>query len=72
MLAVNPEILVRACETAGLTLQDAAARVGIRDARGTTVVDRLASAAESPDNVLDQRPPRASRGALDFTTGRRR
>ena len=72
MLAVNPEILVRARETAGLTLQDAAVRVGIRDARGTTVVDRLASATESPDNVLDQRPSSAPRGALDFTAGRRR
>ena len=43
MPAVNPEILVWARETAGLTLQDAAARVGIRDARGVAAVDRLAA-----------------------------
>ena len=72
MLAVNPEILGRARETEGTTLQDAAARGGIRDTRGTTGVDRLASATESPDNVLDQRPSSAPRGALGFTAGRRR
>lgn len=43
MPAVNPEILVWARETAGLTLQDAAAKVGIRDARGMNAVDRLAA-----------------------------
>ena len=36
-----------------------------------TVVDRLAPATESPDNVFDQRLPGAPR-ALDFTTGWRR
>ena len=41
MPAVNPEILVWARKTAGLTLQDAVAKVGIRDARGVTAVDRL-------------------------------
>ena len=41
MPAVNPEILVWARETAGLTLQDAVAKVGIRDARGVAAVDRL-------------------------------
>ena len=41
MPAVNPDILVWARETAGLTLQDAAAKVGIRDARGLAAVDRL-------------------------------
>lgn len=71
MPAVNPEILVRARGTAGLTLQDAAAKVGIGDARGMTAVDRLAPATESPDNVFDQRPPGAPR-ALDFTTDWRR
>ena len=43
MPAVNPEILVWARKTAGLTLQDAVARVGIRDARGVAAVDRLAA-----------------------------
>ncbi len=43
MPAVNPEILVWARETAGLTLQDAVAKVGIGDARGVAAVDRLAA-----------------------------
>ena len=42
MPAVNPEILVWARETAGLTLEDAVAKVGIRDARGLAAIDRLA------------------------------
>ena len=41
MPAVNPEILVWARKTAGLTLQDAVAKVGIRDARGVAAVGRL-------------------------------
>lgn len=41
MPAVNPEILVWARETAGLTLQDAVAKVGIRGARGLAAIDRL-------------------------------
>ena len=41
MPAVNPEILVWARKTTGLTLQDAVAKVGIRDARGVAAVDRL-------------------------------
>ena len=41
MPAVNPEILVWARQTAGLTLQDAVAKVGIRAARGVAAIDRL-------------------------------
>ena len=41
MPAVNPDILVWARETAGLTLQDAVAKVGIRGARGLAAIDRL-------------------------------
>ena len=41
MPAVNPEILVWARKTAGLTLQDAVAKVGIRDARGVAAINRL-------------------------------
>ena len=41
MPAVNPEILVWARKTAGLTLQDAVAKVGIRGARGVAAIDRL-------------------------------
>ncbi len=41
MPAVNPEILVWARKTAGLTLEDAVAKVGIRDALGVEAVDRL-------------------------------
>ena len=43
MPAVNPENLVWARETAGLTLEDAVYRVGIKPARGVTAVDRLAA-----------------------------
>ena len=43
MPAVNPEILVWARETAGLTRQRAATKVGIRDAYGMAAVDRLAA-----------------------------
>ena len=41
MPAINPEILVWARETAGLTLQAAVSKVGIKDARGVAAVDRL-------------------------------
>ncbi len=41
MPVVNPEILVWARKTAGLTIQDAVAKVGIRDARGMAAIDRL-------------------------------
>ena len=41
MPAVNPEILVWARKTAGLTLQGAVAKVGIGDARGVAAIDRL-------------------------------
>lgn len=41
MPSVNPEILVWARTTAGLTLQDAVAKVGIREARGVAAIDRL-------------------------------
>lgn len=41
MPEVNPEILVWARKTAGLTPQDAVAKVGIRDAWGVSAVDRL-------------------------------
>ncbi len=43
MPAVNPEILVWARKTAGLTLEDAVAKVGIGDARGVAAVERLAA-----------------------------
>ena len=41
MPSVNPEILVWARETAGLTLQDAVVKVGISDAWGVAAADRL-------------------------------
>lgn len=43
MPPVNPEILVWARETASMTLHDAVIKVGIRDARDTAAVDRLAA-----------------------------
>ena len=42
MPTVNPDILVWARTTAGLTLDDAARKVGITDARGVAAADRLA------------------------------
>ena len=42
MPAVNPDILVWARETAGLTLQDAVAKVHISDTKDMAAVDRLA------------------------------
>ena len=41
MPAVNPDNLVWARETAGMTLQDAVAKVGIRGTRGMAAIDRL-------------------------------
>ena len=43
MPEVNPEILVWARETAGLTRTDAVTKVGIKDAWGVAAVDRLAA-----------------------------
>ena len=43
MPAVNPEILVWARETAGLTRQGAVTKIGIGDAYGVAAVDRLAA-----------------------------
>jgi Zn-dependent peptidase ImmA (M78 family)/transcriptional regulator with XRE-family HTH domain len=41
MPAINPEILTWARETAGLSLEEAAERLGIKEARGVAAVDRL-------------------------------
>lgn len=54
MPPVNPEILVWARNTAGLTIEGAAAKVGIRDARGAKAVDRLAALERG-----DEEPTRA-------------
>ena len=43
MPAVNPDILVWARETAGLTLGGAVTKIGMRDAHGVAAVDRLAA-----------------------------
>jgi Zn-dependent peptidase ImmA (M78 family)/transcriptional regulator with XRE-family HTH domain len=43
MSRINPEILVWARETAGLTPDEAVKRLGIRDARGVAAADRLAA-----------------------------
>ena len=43
MPGVNPEILVWARETAGLTREEAVKKLGIRDARGVAAIDRLAA-----------------------------
>jgi Zn-dependent peptidase ImmA (M78 family) len=43
MPQINPEILVWARETAGLTPEEAVRKLGIRDARGVGAIDRLAA-----------------------------
>ena len=50
MPAVNPAILVWARKTAGLTLQDAVAKVGIREARGVAAIDRLSALERGEEN----------------------
>jgi len=51
MPAVKPEILVWARETAGLSLEDAVQRLGIKDARGRAAVDRLQAIETGEDAV---------------------
>jgi Zn-dependent peptidase ImmA (M78 family) len=46
MPAAKPEILVWARETAGLSIGEAVARLGMKDARGVAAVDRLAALEE--------------------------
>ena len=48
---VNPEILVWARETAGLTREDAVGKLGIRAARGILPVDRLAAIEAGIDEL---------------------
>lgn len=55
MPTINPEILAWARQTAGLPLDDAARKIGFRDATGRTAVDRLAAleaGAESPSRAV--------------------
>ncbi len=51
MPAVKPEILVWARETAGLSLEQAAHNLGIRDARGVSATDRLQAIEEGTQVV---------------------
>lgn len=53
MPAVNPDILVWARKTAGLTLENAVMKVGIQDARGVAAIDRLTALERG-----DERPTR--------------
>ena len=57
MPAVNPKILLWARETAGLTRQDAVAKIRIKDARGEAAIDRLA-ALERGEERADAACPR--------------
>ena len=66
MPAVNPEILVWARETAGLTLLDAVAKVGIKDARGVAAVDRLTALERG-----EEKSTRPSLSGWRTTTGAR-
>lgn len=55
MPTINPEILAWARQTAGLPLDDAARKIGFRDAKGRTAVDRLAAleaGAEPPSRAV--------------------
>lgn len=52
MGAIRPEVLTWARETAGLSLEDAARIIGLKEARGETGPDRLAKIEETGD------PPR--------------
>jgi len=52
MGAIRPEVLTWARETAGLSLEDAARAVGLKDARGETGRERLAKIEVTGD------PPR--------------
>lgn len=51
MPTVKPEILVWARETAGLSLEEAAHRLGIKEARGIAGEDRLAALERGEGNV---------------------
>ena len=67
MPAVNPEILVWARETAGLTQEEAARKLDIRDTRKATALDRLAgyeSGYEDPSRPLLLRMARHYRRPL--------
>ncbi|TXI45389.1 MAG: ImmA/IrrE family metallo-endopeptidase [Lysobacter sp.] len=55
MPIINPEILAWARQTAGLPLDDAARKIGFRDAKGRTAIDRLAAleaGAEPPSRAV--------------------
>ncbi len=67
MPVVRPEILVWARETAGLTLRDAAVKVGLKDARGVAARSRLAAlerGEEKPTRSLLGRMARQYRRPL--------
>jgi transcriptional regulator with XRE-family HTH domain len=51
MLAVNPKILRWARETAGLSTEGAARKLGIRDARGIGAADRLLALEEGKAEI---------------------
>ena len=50
MPEVNPEILTWACETAGLTREEAVRKLGFRDARKRTAVERLGAYESGQDD----------------------
>src|SRR5262245_37329746 len=49
MSAIQPQILTWARETAGLSLEDAAQALGLKEARGKAAVDRLAALEAGTD-----------------------
>ncbi len=67
MPSVNPEILVWARETAGLTQEEAARKLAIRDTRRATALDRLSgyeSGCEDPSRPLLNRMAKQYRRPL--------
>ena len=67
MPSVSPEVLVWARETAGLSREEAARKLGIRDARGVAAVDRLSAleAGEaSPTRPMSERMAKQYRRPL--------
>lgn len=69
MGAIRPEVLIWARETAGLSLEDAARAIGLKDARGETGPERLAKiegAGDPPRPLLLKMAKTYRRPLLEF------
>ena len=66
-MAIRPEMLTWARETAGLSLEDAARAIGLKEARGETGLARLATlerGQEEPKPALLEKMAKAYRRPL--------